>query len=168
MNWAAIWRNLFGTVSLLGIDMGFWVGMASAPTAPLNGARINPRVLEGQFFQDGDVLVFPDRIFTGDMERPVAPAFNLVFRQISGCSLRAFGQKKKFRMGTLTHDFPRFLPPLVKGPEAETRHRCASHCRCSRDRAGSTRQQEAVLELWRTMGRGTVWQSPACKLKRRR
>lgn len=125
MNWAAIWRNLFGTVSLLGIDMGFWVGMASAPTAPLNGARINPRVIEGQFFQDGDALVCPGRIFTGNMEHPAVPAFTLVFRQISGCSLRAFGQKEKFHMGTLTHDFPCFLPPLVKGPEVEPRHRCA-------------------------------------------
>lgn len=28
MNWATIWMNLFGTASFLGIDMGFWVGMA--------------------------------------------------------------------------------------------------------------------------------------------
>lgn len=28
MNWATIWMSLFGTVSFLGIDMGFWVGMA--------------------------------------------------------------------------------------------------------------------------------------------
>ena len=28
MNWATIWMNLFGTTSFLGIDMGFWVGMA--------------------------------------------------------------------------------------------------------------------------------------------
>ena len=28
MNWTAIWRNLFGTGSVLGIAMGFWVGMA--------------------------------------------------------------------------------------------------------------------------------------------
>lgn len=28
MNWTTIWMNLFGTVSFLGIDMGFWVGMA--------------------------------------------------------------------------------------------------------------------------------------------
>ena len=28
MNWAMIWVNLFGTASFLGIDMGFWVGMA--------------------------------------------------------------------------------------------------------------------------------------------
>ena len=28
MNWATIWTNLFGSTSFLGIDMGFWVGMA--------------------------------------------------------------------------------------------------------------------------------------------
>lgn len=28
MNWATIWMNLFGTTSFLGINMGFWVGMA--------------------------------------------------------------------------------------------------------------------------------------------
>lgn len=28
MNWAMIWMHLFGTVSIWGIDMGFWVGMA--------------------------------------------------------------------------------------------------------------------------------------------
>lgn len=28
MNWATIWMNLFGTVSVFGIDMGFWVGIA--------------------------------------------------------------------------------------------------------------------------------------------
>lgn len=28
MNWATFWMNLFGTISFLGIDMGFWVGMA--------------------------------------------------------------------------------------------------------------------------------------------
>ena len=28
MNWATIWMSLFGTTSFLGIDMGFWVGMA--------------------------------------------------------------------------------------------------------------------------------------------
>lgn len=28
MNWATIWMNLLGTTSFLGIDMGFWVGMA--------------------------------------------------------------------------------------------------------------------------------------------
>lgn len=28
MNWAILWMNLFGTTSFLGIDMGFWVGMA--------------------------------------------------------------------------------------------------------------------------------------------
>ncbi len=28
MNWATIWMNLFGSTSFLGIDMGFWVGMA--------------------------------------------------------------------------------------------------------------------------------------------
>lgn len=27
MNWTTIWRNLFGTTSFLGIDMGFWVAM---------------------------------------------------------------------------------------------------------------------------------------------
>ena len=27
MNWAAVWMNLFGTTSFLGIDMGFWVSM---------------------------------------------------------------------------------------------------------------------------------------------
>lgn len=29
MDWATIWMNLFGSVSFLGIDMGFWVGMAA-------------------------------------------------------------------------------------------------------------------------------------------
>lgn len=29
MNWTTIWMNLFGTTSLLGIDMGFWVAMAA-------------------------------------------------------------------------------------------------------------------------------------------
>lgn len=28
MNWATIWMNLFGTTSFLGINIGFWVGMA--------------------------------------------------------------------------------------------------------------------------------------------
>lgn len=28
MNWATIYMNLFGTTSLFGINMGFWVGMA--------------------------------------------------------------------------------------------------------------------------------------------
>lgn len=28
MNWTTIWMNLFGTTSFLGIDRGFWVGMA--------------------------------------------------------------------------------------------------------------------------------------------
>lgn len=28
MNWTTIWMNLFGAASFLGIDMGFWVGMA--------------------------------------------------------------------------------------------------------------------------------------------
>lgn len=28
MIWATIWANLFGATSFLGIDMGFWVGMA--------------------------------------------------------------------------------------------------------------------------------------------
>ena len=27
MNWTAIWLKLFGTASLLGIDMGFWAAM---------------------------------------------------------------------------------------------------------------------------------------------
>ncbi|WP_164706581.1 hypothetical protein [Intestinibacillus sp. Marseille-P6563] len=29
MNWATLWTNLFGTTSFLGIDMGFWMGMAA-------------------------------------------------------------------------------------------------------------------------------------------
>lgn len=29
MNWATIWMNLLGTTSFLGIDMGFWMGMAA-------------------------------------------------------------------------------------------------------------------------------------------
>ena len=29
MNWATIWMNLLGTTSFLGIDMGFWIGMAA-------------------------------------------------------------------------------------------------------------------------------------------
>lgn len=28
MNWINIWNELFGTTSLFGIDMGFWVGMS--------------------------------------------------------------------------------------------------------------------------------------------
>lgn len=28
MNWATIWMNLFGVTSFLGINMGFWIGMA--------------------------------------------------------------------------------------------------------------------------------------------
>lgn len=28
MHWTTIWMNLFGTTSLLGIDIGFWVAMA--------------------------------------------------------------------------------------------------------------------------------------------
>ncbi len=28
MNWKDIWMTLFGTVDLLGLDMGFWVSMA--------------------------------------------------------------------------------------------------------------------------------------------
>ena len=28
MNWAIIWMNLFGATSFLGINMGFWVGIA--------------------------------------------------------------------------------------------------------------------------------------------
>lgn len=27
MHWATIWMNLFHTTTLLGIDMGFWLGM---------------------------------------------------------------------------------------------------------------------------------------------
>ena len=27
MNWAKIWMDLFGTTSLCGLDMGFWVSM---------------------------------------------------------------------------------------------------------------------------------------------
>ena len=29
MQWTALWLRLFGTASFLGIDMGFWVGMAA-------------------------------------------------------------------------------------------------------------------------------------------
>ena len=29
MNWTIIWIDLFGTTSLLGINMGFWVAMAA-------------------------------------------------------------------------------------------------------------------------------------------
>lgn len=28
MNWTKIWMSLFGTTTLWGIDMGFWVSMA--------------------------------------------------------------------------------------------------------------------------------------------
>ena len=28
VNWTAVWNDLFGTTSILGIDMGFWVAMA--------------------------------------------------------------------------------------------------------------------------------------------
>lgn len=28
MNWTKIWMNLFGTASLWGLDMGFWVSMS--------------------------------------------------------------------------------------------------------------------------------------------
>lgn len=28
MNWTNIWISLFGTTSLFGLDMGFWVAMA--------------------------------------------------------------------------------------------------------------------------------------------
>ena len=29
MNWTMLWIKLFGTTSFLGINMGFWVGMAA-------------------------------------------------------------------------------------------------------------------------------------------
>lgn len=29
MNWTMIWKELFGTTSFWGIDMGFWVAMAA-------------------------------------------------------------------------------------------------------------------------------------------
>lgn len=29
MNWTAIWINVFGTTSFLGINMGFWAAMAA-------------------------------------------------------------------------------------------------------------------------------------------
>lgn len=29
MNWANIWMNLFGTTTLWGLDMGFWVAMGA-------------------------------------------------------------------------------------------------------------------------------------------
>lgn len=28
MNWTSIWLKLFGTTSFLGIEMGFWIGIA--------------------------------------------------------------------------------------------------------------------------------------------
>lgn len=28
MNWTSVWMNLFGTTSVLGINVGFWVAMA--------------------------------------------------------------------------------------------------------------------------------------------
>lgn len=28
MNWKAFWLNIFGVTNYLGIDLGFWVGMA--------------------------------------------------------------------------------------------------------------------------------------------
>lgn len=28
MNWTNIWMNLFGTTTLFGLDIGFWVAMA--------------------------------------------------------------------------------------------------------------------------------------------
>lgn len=28
MNWTKIWMNLFGTSTLLGLDLGLWVAMA--------------------------------------------------------------------------------------------------------------------------------------------
>lgn len=28
MNWIKIWTDLFGTTTLFGLDMGFWVSMA--------------------------------------------------------------------------------------------------------------------------------------------
>ncbi len=28
MNWTSVWMNLFGTTSVLGINLGFWVAMA--------------------------------------------------------------------------------------------------------------------------------------------
>lgn len=29
MNWAKLWMELFGTTSLFGIDIGFWVSMTA-------------------------------------------------------------------------------------------------------------------------------------------
>lgn len=29
MNWTALWMRLFGTTTLLGLDMGFWVALAA-------------------------------------------------------------------------------------------------------------------------------------------
>ena len=29
MNWAAVWMRLFGTTTLWGLDLGFWVAMAA-------------------------------------------------------------------------------------------------------------------------------------------
>lgn len=29
MNWTTVWLDLFGTTSLWGIDMGFWMAMAA-------------------------------------------------------------------------------------------------------------------------------------------
>ena len=29
MNWKALWMNLFGTCEWLGLNMGFWVSMAT-------------------------------------------------------------------------------------------------------------------------------------------
>ncbi|CCX38803.1 putative uncharacterized protein [Clostridium sp. CAG:1013] len=28
MNWTSVWTNLFGTTSVLGVNLGFWVAMA--------------------------------------------------------------------------------------------------------------------------------------------
>ncbi len=77
------------------------------------GGAHDPLVLGGGVQQDGEPLVCPALVFTGDVQHDVFPPAAPVPGQACGHPLGPLGQQEKLHVGPLADDVPDILPPGV-------------------------------------------------------
>ena len=92
------------------------------------GCAHDALVLKRKLQQQGDALVGAPLVLSRDIEKNVVPAVSPVVGQVSGNTLRPFGQEKEFHISAPAHDFPCLIPPGIRLFQKKVRgHADADH-----------------------------------------
>ena len=78
------------------------------------GGAHDALMLEGQLQQEGDALIRPALVLTGDIEKDVLPPISPIVRETAAHPLGPLGQQEEHYVPALADDAPGILPPLIR------------------------------------------------------